>query len=427
MAHAKGPKIMQNSRYVVAFNRDRDFYQVPLALEEEGKLARLVTDLYEPHSKIGRAIMKRAGLGHRCCAGLPADKVSWCWPAVWLQMVALKRARTAAQRNAAFHAIDSAISQAAGEAARRSGAGLFLYSGYAREAFVGVGSSSLPKLLFVYHPQGDFVRDLLMRDIERHPEVLESHRSHLDEIAVNEGKRVREELGLADSIVCASSFAAASVKSCAEAAGKLVAVVPYGFRGPNQLHQTAQKRGPVSKAKVLFVGQGVQRKGLHHLLKAWSRGLYKDAELTLVLSCLDPGIRGLIDSLPEQPRLLSGLTRRGLEEEYAHADIFVLPSLVEGFGLVYLEALAAGCLVVGTANTGLPDLNLGRDAARLARPGHVEDLEQVLRSAIQEARRGEIDRYLIQSATRGLSWRRFREGIRQFVAQAEKHILNQQQ
>ena len=45
-----------------------------------------------------------------------------------------------------------------------------------------------------------------------------------------------------------------------------------------------------------------------------------------------------------------------LEQLYQQADVFVLPSLVEGFGYVYLEALARGCFCLGTWNTGLPDV-----------------------------------------------------------------------
>ena len=52
-----------------------------------------------------------------------------------------------------------------------------------------------------------------------------------------------------------------------------------------------------------------------------------------------------------------------------------MPSLVEGFGQVYLEALAQGCPVLGTANTCLPDLGGEADAIFLVTPGNVELFE----------------------------------------------------
>jgi glycosyltransferase involved in cell wall biosynthesis len=411
-----------DKRYVVAFNRDRDSYQLPLALQEDGKLAMLVTDLYQPRSRTARALFRSAGLGHRFCAGLGAEKTSWCWRAVWLQLAALRFARTDSERNRIFNAIDRSLSESAGDAADRLRSGLFLYSGYAREAFLRHASSGHLKLLFVYHPQGEFVREILIRDHDLHPETRESHRSHLVEIDLNEGQRVQEELGLADAIVCASSFTVDSVAGCAGASGKLVSVVPYGYDGAACEGRSGESLRSPGKARLLFVGQGVQRKGLHHLVKAWSEGLYRDAELTLVLSRLDPGIARLINTLPVPPRMLSDLSRDDLRREYANADIFVLPSLVEGFGLVYLEALAAGCLTVGTVNTGLPDLQLGKESVRLAPPGDVVGLAAVLADAIKDVNGGRIDKELIRQHGADFPWTRFRKGIREFVGEAE-HLL----
>jgi len=405
--------------YVTAFNRDRDFYQVPLALEEEGKLAYLITDLYEAKWKLGRHLMGRLGLGHRRCAGLSPDRVIWCWRAIWLQMFALKGARSAVERNKVFRAIDIAISEVAGTVAQQSGADLFLYSGYAREAFLRLQASNRLKLLFVYHPQGDYVRAILEADAAAHPEAGVSHQAHLEEIRINEGERVRQELEMADAVACASSFTAASVKACPGCTNKLVHVVPYGCPPPADV--CASAAAPDSaRPQFLFVGQGVQRKGLHHLIKAWRAGsLGTVAELTLVLSSLDPGIGRLAAALPTPPRILSRLTKAELEAEYRRADIFVLPSLVEGFGLVYLEALSAGCLVVGTTNTGLPDLGLGHEAVRFSQPGDIQGLAELLLEAAKEVGDKRVDRQLIKTLAAELSWSRFRDGIRRFVQEAE--------
>lgn len=406
--------------YVVAFNRDRDFYQVPLALAESGRLSLLVTDLYGPTSSILRSLMQRAGLGHRVRAGLKPEKVAWCWRALGLQLVALKLARSPEAKNRVFHAIDRALSEAAGAAAERCKASLFLYSGYAKEAFLRPAEDRRLKLLFVYHPQGDFIRDLLSGDNEAHPEAIFSHRAHLSEIEVNEGDRVKSEIAMADAIACASSFTAQSVRACPGAAAKIVSVVPYGYE-PGVIPSAPDRRGPDrERLKVLFVGQGVQRKGLHHLLKVWRQGFHRDADLTLVVSNLDPGIAKLVEALPVRPRLLQRLTRSELDAEYAKADIFVLPSLVEGFGLVYLEAMAAGCHVIGTTNTGLPDLQLPGQVATVIKPGDLDALAQALESAQQRYNSGDLDRCLIARAAAGRTWEGFRHGINDFVDRAEQ-------
>jgi len=293
-----------------------------------------------------------------------------------------------------------------------------LYSGYALEAFTMAKATDVPRLLFVYHPQGGYVRRILEEDIDRHPEVAASHQRHLEEIAMNEGKRVAEELALATGIACASTFTAQSVRSCFADNDVEPTVIPYGCFPP--LSGSPCDNQKASRPQVLFVGQGTQRKGLHHLLKVWREGFHRAADLTLVLNQVDPGITAMIDALPTRPRVLEGLSREELVSEFERADLFVLPSLVEGFGLVYLEALSAGCHVIGTDNTGLPDLGAPSEAATVIPSGDLDQLQAALEAAIARAAKEGFDRSFIRSFAATRTWETFRQGIRDFVEKAEK-------
>ena len=53
---------------------------------------------------------------------------------------------------------------------------------------------------------------------------------------------------------------------------------------------------------------------------------------------------------------IHGVSREGLAACYARADIFALPSTGEGFGLVFLEAMAFGKPIVAAAAGGATDL-----------------------------------------------------------------------
>jgi glycosyltransferase involved in cell wall biosynthesis len=403
-------------KYVVAFNRDRDFYQLPLALAEEDALQRLVTDLYVPDYLARTRLPSLLGVAHRRTNGLRSKLVECSTAALLLQMIDLKRAGTEKEKSLVFRRLDSALSRRAGQIAVKEGSGAFLYSGYALEAFEMLHAGDHGKLLFVYHPQGDYVRCILEEDFARYPQVAMSHRRHLDEIAVNEGDRVAQEIEMADAIACASSFTARSVAATLSNP-KPVAVIPYGAA-------CATEAGAVTRAgkrpRVLFVGQGTQRKGLHHLLEAWRSGVHGSADLTLVLNQSDPGILRMLELLPAAPRVLSSLSRAELNREFESADVFVLPSLVEGFGLVYLEALAAGCHVIGTQNTGLPDLAAPEEAATVVPAGDLDRLRSALETAIGKAAAGGHDREAIRAFAASRKWENFRAGIRSFVDQAEQ-------
>lgn len=410
---------MPKSSYVAAFNRDRDFYQVPAALAECGKLDTLVTDLYLHDALKGGWLSRMLGLVHRHCDAVPSSRVKWSLEALWLQLVSLRSAKSERRRSEIFNRIDAALSRRAGREALRSGAGLLLYSGYALEAFKMVQDAGVPRLLFVYHPQGDYVRRILEEDFSRHPEVAASHQRHLDEIAMNEGDRVAEEIGLATGIACASSFTARSVRACMGCKNVEPVVIPYGCFPPPSGSRPGRSL-KASRPQVLFVGQGTQRKGLHHLLKVWREGFHRSADLTLVLNQVDPGITAMISALPVGTRVVGGLSREELASEFERADLFVLPSLVEGFGLVYLEALSAGCHLIGTNNTGLPDLNLSDQAATITNAGDLDALKHALEAAINQAAGGNLDREAIRACATTKSWAKFREGIRQFVRDAEE-------
>ncbi len=411
--------VVRGSRqsYVVAFNRDRDFYQVPAALAESAKLEALVTDLYLPDILRGSRAAEVLGVAHRYCKMVPSASVNWSLGALWLQLIALRAAKNERQRSEVFNRIDAGLSRMAGLRAVRSGAGLLLYSGYALEAFKIVGETNVPRLLFVYHPQGDYVRRILEEDFDRHPEVVASHQRHIEEISMNEGQRVTEEVALATGIACASSFTAQSVRSCLKGRDLAPMIVPYGCFPPVSGESGRQTRA--SRPQVLFVGQGTQRKGLHHLLKVWREGFHEGADLTLVLNHADPGIMGMISALPVEPRVLEGLSREELASEFQRADLFVLPSLVEGFGLVYLEALAAGCHVIGTRSTGLPDLAAPQEAATVIAAGDLDGLRSALETAIGRAAAAGYDRDLIRAFAATRTWENFRQGIRDFVNQVE--------
>ena len=252
-------------KFVVAFNRDRDFYQVPLALNEQGLLSSLVTDLYFPFDRpVLRHIPGPARLKRRCAAGLPSAKVHWTWEALLPQLPA---ALLGGDRIALFETVDRALSRAALDHAEREAAHLFLYSGYAFWAFTSERARAMLKGLFVFHPHADLIREILDRDLARFPECRQSHgaeyetsrrAAHVDE--------ARDEWRHADFIVCASSFTARSLKHAGCGDG-LLSVVPYGV---DPAVFPFMERARNSRIRFLFAGQGVQRKGLHHLLRARS-------------------------------------------------------------------------------------------------------------------------------------------------------------
>jgi len=119
----------------------------------------------------------------------------------------------------------------------------------------------------------------------------------------------------------------------------------------------------INKAFILYIGRLNRRKNLHILIDAFNR-IKKDGryEQQLVIvgrrDYLPAADMEMISSSPfYRDIVFTGyLPDEHLPLAYGRADVFVYPSLFEGFGLPCLEAMACGCPVVTSNTTSLPEV-----------------------------------------------------------------------
>lgn len=160
--------------------------------------------------------------------------------------------------------------------------------------------------------------------------------------------RKDEELALADKIIVASQFTADTLKLSA-VSNKETILIPYGSPQPvAKANLTRHKR-----LKVLFVGGLSQRKGLSYLFEA-AEYLKDKIELTVIGSRFANCVP--LDAALQTYRYIPSLPHHEILKEMDQHDVFVFPSLFEGFGLVILEAMARGIPVITTAHTAGPDV-----------------------------------------------------------------------
>ena len=116
-----------------------------------------------------------------------------------------------------------------------------------------------------------------------------------------------------------------------------------------------------SRFTVLFVGRFYRRKRVHILLRAAAalRGRIPQLEIRIVGGgpCA-PQLRQLSAELNLDATVtwLGDVSRSHLIAEYNRADVFCLPSVQEGFGIVLLEAMAAGKPIVAARAAAVPEV-----------------------------------------------------------------------
>ena len=397
---------MNTSKYVCAFRGRRDYYQVPLALVESDLLDSFITDAYAT----GTVRLLSKGLPSRLrekvllrqTAGIPDQQVQCLWTSTIFERANHRLGRPESLTIAQY---DAEFSKAAAARARQTRSNLFLYSPYAWEAFTAPYRHTPHKIIFQFHPHPDLESRILTEDKKRFPFVRESYTEESGaRLSKTLRQRNRDAWKHADLVFCASSFTRQSLLDVGASETKC-RVVPYGIDVEVGTHEV---KAPETFS-ALFVGAGSQRKGLHHLLLAWKRArLPKTSSLTLVCRTIDSGILELVSATP-RVQLIRGLMQADLVKRFRESALFVMPSLVEGFGQVYLEALAQGCPVVGTQNTGLPDLC--SEAVNVVEVGNVDQLAAVLETLSRELPGNKRIREVAKTCAVNFPWSQFRQTL----------------
>jgi glycosyltransferase involved in cell wall biosynthesis len=388
--------------FVTAAAGRRDNYQVPIALAEADLLACHVTDAYAPDNLIP-LLYGLGGIGERVLRrhnpALPSRLVhpSRRLPAQKLASTLVPWLRKH------FAGDQDPISMSALAQANQRQANLLLYAGYAFRAFTSESRSARRRGLFQYHPHIHDSAAILREDASRYPFLS----STLKQLALDERDPTNlPELEIADLIICNSTFTAATCQSVGIPQEKL-RVIPYGI---DPIDIDDQEIRLECKCQFLFVGTGIQRKGLHHLLLAWKRANLRHSHLTIVSRWIHPGIRTFVDP-GSNVTWLTSVSNQELAEIYGQSHVFVMPSLVEGFGYVYLEAMARGCFCIGTTNTGLP--NFGSKQSRALVPaGAIRELSSIISCAEDKYLSKQFLRQEIAADATRRNWESFRRDIR---------------
>jgi glycosyltransferase involved in cell wall biosynthesis len=183
-----------------------------------------------------------------------------------------------------------------------------------------------------------------------------------------------------------------------------------------------RRSGPV----VLAVARMYPRKRLGDLIEAAAR-LRPDAP-GLAVRIVGRGPEwGALRDLHRRLRLGDAVTLLGdasaeeLFSEYAGADVFCLPSVQEGFGIVFLEAMAAGLPIVACRTAAIPEVVRDGETGLLVPPRDPGALAAALRALIDDPARA---RDLGAAGARRVAAFGLEAVAAAFVAAVESHVAS---
>ncbi len=339
-------------RFVVAQLGARMHYAVPRILHSAGMLERLYTDIVAPDgwiSAVGGSVARSLGVASlkrlmaRVPDGVPPERIVQ-FPGFFLKYHRDQRnARTSSEITASYM-------RAGGEFCRR-----IIARGLGGATAVYVFNSAGLELLRFGRERGlatvveqtsapwGIYRRFIEDEWAAWPGWEE--RQTRDLMAGEYAAREREEWRSSDFILCPSDFVLQGIRSDGGPVERC-RVVPYGVdvrRGPRLAPSE-------SKLRVLFAGRVGLAKGVQYLFQAARRLSMEHFVFRFVGPLtLSPTAQR---EIPRNAQAVGPVSRAEMADQYAWADVFVLPSLCEGSATVCYEALAAGLPIVTTPNAG---------------------------------------------------------------------------
>jgi len=355
-------------RVVLVAGKRGHYYLAARALLAEGALARFVTSTFFKSGSWRRLLFPRNRVAIRSDPGLDAAPVVSLWP-VELGY----RAATAllGRRHALRRAYNRLFDLCGLPFQARDGDVLHVANTYARFGAPAARRRGLKVVIDQQSVHPFFDRARLEAEYERIG-VAPPARDPVAE------RGIARELLLADRVLVPSRFAFEQNLRAGLPASRQ-RIVPFGvdtdlFRpapAPER-RERAHRPGP---RRILFAGSLSAGKGLGTLLDAAER-----------LGPRAVTVRAIGRARPETARLLAGrrvrvevsppLPHGRLAEEYRAADLFCLPSFLEGSSLVNHEAMASGLACVTTPTSG-PVIQHGHDGL-LVEPGDADGLAVAL-------------------------------------------------
>jgi len=201
------------------------------------------------------------------------------------------------------------------------------------------GRMGIPTVLERPNAHTRYAYESVQREAKRIGVVLPPN----DEYAFREDilQREEEEYRRTDFLLCPSDFTIKTFVQQGVPPQKLLKH-GYGFDEKSFYPDLARTVDPDRGLTMLFVGVAAVRKGLHFALEAWLKSSAHKKGTLLVAGQILPAYAEKLSGMLSHPSVRVLGHRDDVPELMRQSDLFVLPSIEEGFGLVCVEAIGSG-------------------------------------------------------------------------------------
>lgn len=369
----------------------RDNYQIPLAFYERGALGCFVTDIIKKKKLIeyGAEILTNANIVTDGVSGFfhGINRLIPSWQTLPLSFDALgRRTRRIISQND-YIALSCN------------------YNAY--EIFKEGKNRPEHRVIFQFHPHPKTLRNLYKEEIENNK--IENNSLNKEfEISFNNRQYTKLclEVEMANKWIVTSRYTYETLVENKIPKEKIY-IVPYGVDA--EVYKYREKTKTNKKLEVLFVGSLIQRKGLSYLLEAIIRIGFHRINLTLMgRGGID---KATLEKYPGDYKIIINASLNELINKYQTSDVFLFPSIAEGFGHVVLQAMSCGLPVIGSENTCANGIIENGEEGFVIKPRSTDAIVEKLEWCINNRKRLLEMREKARQTALSYTWPRFREEV----------------
>lgn len=337
-------------QWIVSQLGGRDEYFVARGLLKENALDVLLTDFW---CRRGRSLLMRFPVPFRALAGrwhqdLPDEKVR-SFNIRTLSVAAVEK--LSPDRDITLHYVragevfgDACARYIKGQRRKLASekAAFFGYCTGALEPLELLRGRGVPTVVSQIHP-GRVEEEIVAQERAKWPSWEPSGRPSAPEY----WRRLEAEWAAATVVIANSAWSRNALVSQGVPKEK-IRVIPLAYEGT--MASVRRPRSTHSKLSVLWLGTVCLRKGVQYLLEAARLLVNEDISFTIV------GPLGIsadaAATAPKNVSFIGRVTRDRLTAVYDQADLFVIPTLSDGFAMTQIEAMAHGLPVIATPCCG---------------------------------------------------------------------------